>query len=59
MLVDLKLFSNSIINIPIREAFDPRDVCLISRRSAPLTMVAQELASMLVSYSRLLHRAGS
>jgi LysR family transcriptional regulator of abg operon len=59
VLVELKLFSNSIINIPIREAFDPRDVCLISRRSAPLTMVAQELASMLVSYSRLLHGAGS
>jgi hypothetical protein len=33
VLVELKLFSNSIVNIPIHEAFDPRDVCLISRRS--------------------------
>ena len=59
VLVELKLFSSSIVNIPIREAFDPRDVCLISRRSSPLTTVAQELASMLVSYSRMLHGAGS
>ncbi|MFM0203668.1 LysR substrate-binding domain-containing protein [Paraburkholderia fungorum] len=59
VLVDLKLFSQALVAIPIREAFDPRDVCLISRRSSPLTMVAQELVSMLISYSRLLHGAGS
>jgi len=54
-LVDFKLFSSALVTIPIREALDPRDVCLISRRSAPLTTVAQEFVSMLISYSRLLH----
>jgi LysR family transcriptional regulator of abg operon len=58
-LVDFKLFSSALMLIPIREALDPRDVCLISRRSAPLTTVAQEFVSMLISYSRLLHGASS
>jgi DNA-binding transcriptional LysR family regulator len=57
-LVDFKLFSSALTIIPIREALDPRDVCLISRRSAPLTTVAQEFVSMLISYSRLM-RGGS
>jgi LysR family transcriptional regulator of abg operon len=55
MLVDFKLFSDSLITIPITETFDPRDICLISRRATPLTTVAQEMVSMLISYSRLLH----
>lgn len=59
VLVDLKLFSQSLVTIPIREALDPRDLSLISRRSSPLTTVAQELVSMLISYSRLLYGAGS
>jgi LysR family transcriptional regulator of abg operon len=58
VLVDLKLFSQSLVTVPISEAFDARDVCLIVRRSSPLTPVSSELASMLVSYSRLLHGAG-
>jgi LysR family transcriptional regulator of abg operon len=55
VLVDLALFSGSLITIPIRETFNPRDVCLIRRSHAPLTSVAQELSSMLMSYSRLKH----
>jgi LysR family transcriptional regulator of abg operon len=55
VLVDFKLFSGSLITIPIRETFNPRDVCLIRRSTSPLTFVAQELSSMLVSYSRLKH----
>ncbi|HXZ08902.1 MAG TPA: LysR substrate-binding domain-containing protein [Paraburkholderia sp.] len=53
VLADLKLFSGSLIRIPIRETFSPRDVCLIRRSAAPLTISAQRLASMLASYARL------
>ncbi|MBT2790126.1 LysR family transcriptional regulator [Paraburkholderia strydomiana] len=52
MLADFTLFSPSLITIPIREAFDPRDVCLINRRASPLTSVAQEFVDMLISFSR-------
>jgi hypothetical protein len=38
-----------------QETFNPRDVCLIRRSRAPLTQVAHELSSMLMSYSRLAH----
>jgi LysR family transcriptional regulator of abg operon len=53
VLVDLPLFSGSLVSVPIRETFNPRDVCLIRRSASPLTFVAQELSGMLVSYSRL------
>jgi len=59
VLAQFKLFSPSLVTIPIREAFDPRDVCLISRRASPLTTVAHELVSMLLSYSRLLRGASA
>ncbi|VVE41020.1 LysR substrate-binding domain-containing protein [Pandoraea anhela] len=55
VLSELTLFSGALTSIPIREAFDPRDVCLVARRSAPFTLATQELVSMLVSYSRLVH----
>ncbi|WP_087688749.1 LysR substrate-binding domain-containing protein [Pandoraea sp. PE-S2R-1] len=55
VLAEMPLFSDALISIPIRETFDPRDVCLIARRSAPFTMATQELVTMLVSYSRLVH----
>lgn len=51
MLADFTLFSPSLITIPIREAFDPRDVCLINRRASPLTTVAQEFVDMLIPFS--------
>jgi len=55
ILVELKLFSSALVSIPIREAFNPRDICLIRRSGSPPTFVAQELATMLISYSRLHH----
>ena len=57
MLPGMKLFSSALTTIAIEEPLAPRDVCLISRRSAPLTGVSQELTSMLISYSRLVHRS--
>ena len=56
-LQGMKLFSSSLINIPIQESLETSEVCLISRRVAPFTQVTQELTSMLISYSRLRHRA--
>ncbi|SIO60577.1 LysR family transcriptional regulator [Paraburkholderia phenazinium] len=53
VLADFKLFSGSLVRVPIRETFQPRDVSLIRRSNSPLTSIAQELASMLVSYARL------
>jgi DNA-binding transcriptional LysR family regulator len=53
VLTDFKLFSGSLVRIPIRETFSPRDVCLIRRSTAPLTTAAQALATMLASYARL------
>jgi LysR family transcriptional regulator of abg operon len=55
VLVNSKLFAAALATISIRETLDPRDVCLFSRRATPLTPAAQELMSMLLSYSRLLH----
>ncbi|WP_341963943.1 LysR substrate-binding domain-containing protein [Pseudomonas sp. RC10] len=56
MLPSMKLFSSSLIAIPIREPLASRNVCLISRRASPFTPITQELTSMLISYSRLIHR---
>jgi LysR family transcriptional regulator of abg operon len=58
VVVDFPMFSNALVSIPIREAFNPRDVCLIRRSASPLTFIAQELSSMLMSYSRLQHGMG-
>jgi len=53
VLVDFKLFSGSLIRIPVRETFSPGDICLTRRSASPLTTSAQLLASMLASYARL------
>ena len=53
VLADYKLFSGSLIRVPIRETFQPRDISLIRRSNSPLTGIAHELSSMLVSYARL------
>ncbi|MFL9959422.1 LysR substrate-binding domain-containing protein [Paraburkholderia nemoris] len=53
VLADFKLFSGSLVRVPIRETFQPRDICLIRRSNSPLTSISQELASMMVSYARL------
>ncbi|MCX4162672.1 MULTISPECIES: LysR substrate-binding domain-containing protein [Paraburkholderia] len=55
VLASYKLFSGSLIRIPIRETFSRRDVSLIRRSTSPLTLVAHELSSMLISYARLQH----
>jgi DNA-binding transcriptional LysR family regulator len=52
-LPELKLFSNALVHIPIREEIMQREVCLVRRSCAPPTLAAQEFASMLCSYSRL------
>lgn len=57
MLASMKLFSSSLISIPVLEPLEIQEVGLISRRVSPLTRVTQELTSMLISYSRLRHRA--
>lgn len=57
MLAGMKLFSSSLTSISIREPLESCEVCLISRRVSPFTQVTQELTSMLISYSRLRHRA--
>ena len=59
VLVDLKLFSSSLITIPVAESFNPRDICLVRRRSSPSTMVTQEMVTMLVSYARMTRRLGA
>jgi len=56
VLTSLKLFSPALVSVPIQEPMAARDVCLVSRRSSPFTAVTQELTSMLISYSRLVHR---
>jgi DNA-binding transcriptional LysR family regulator len=57
LLPSMKLFSSSLISISIREPLESFEVCLISRRVPPFSRVTQELTSMLISYSRLRHRA--
>lgn len=47
-------FATSLCGIPIAETPRPREVCLVQRSLTPLTPVAQELALMLASYSRLI-----
>lgn len=57
ILADTKLFSSALVCIEIGEPLESREVCLISRRVSPFTQMTQELTSMLISYSRLRHRA--
>ncbi|HGM5578522.1 TPA: LysR family transcriptional regulator [Pseudomonas putida] len=55
IIPSLKLFSSSLVRIPIEERLSHRDVALITRKNATLTSVAQVFIGMLVSYSRLVH----
>jgi DNA-binding transcriptional LysR family regulator len=57
LLPGMKLFSLSLISISIQEPLASSEVCLISRRVSPFSRATQELTSMLISYSRLRHRA--
>lgn len=57
LLPGMKLFSSALTSISISEPLQSCEVCLISRRVSPFTHVTQELTSMLISYSRLRHRA--
>ncbi|WP_233831668.1 LysR family transcriptional regulator [Paraburkholderia sp. ZP32-5] len=58
VLVGLKLFSRSLVRIPIAETFDIRNICLVSRNGSVQTGISQELMQMLTSYSRLYRQSG-
>ncbi|WP_233831663.1 LysR family transcriptional regulator [Paraburkholderia sp. ZP32-5] len=53
VLTDAKLFSGALTRIPIREAFNARDVCLVRHSNSPLPAPAQALSNMLASFARL------
>jgi LysR family transcriptional regulator, regulator of abg operon len=55
-VLDHPFFSSSLARIAIEEKPHLRDISLVQRSLTPLTPVAQELSSMLVSYSRLVRR---
>lgn len=57
LITGMKLFSSSLISLSIQEPLPSSEVCLISRRVQSFNRVTQELTSMLISYSRLRHRA--
>jgi DNA-binding transcriptional LysR family regulator len=57
LLPGMKLFSSALVSLSIGEALELSEVCLVSRRAAPFNPMTQELTSMLISYSRLRHRA--
>ncbi|POF43853.1 LysR family transcriptional regulator [Pseudomonas laurylsulfativorans] len=57
MLASMKLFSSTLVSLSIREPLESCEVSLVSRRVSPMSQVTQELTSMLISYSRLRHRA--
>ncbi|MNU03928.1 hypothetical protein D3C72_2481340 [compost metagenome] len=57
MLTSMKLFSSTLVSLSIREPLESCEVSLVSRRVSPMSQVTQELTSMLISYSRLRHRA--
>ncbi|MGU7770164.1 LysR family transcriptional regulator [Burkholderia sp. MR1-5-21] len=46
-------FASSLAVVPVRERAAAQDVCLLQRAAVPLTPAAQELASMLASYLRM------
>ncbi|MBN3816530.1 LysR family transcriptional regulator [Paraburkholderia sp. Se-20369] len=46
-------FAGALVKIPVRERTESQDVCLLQRAAVPLTPVAQELATMLASYLRM------
>ncbi|MGF6775414.1 LysR substrate-binding domain-containing protein [Paraburkholderia sp. GAS334] len=55
ILTQRGLFAQTLVTIPVRERVTPQDVCLLQRASMPLTPAAQQLATMLASYTRTLH----
>ncbi|CAN7735888.1 LysR substrate-binding domain-containing protein [Caballeronia sp. LjRoot34] len=56
VLTEQDLFAGSVTAVPVRERFSQRDVCFVRRHASSPTLVAQELAGMLVSYSRMQRR---
>ncbi len=59
VLTEQDLFAGSVTAVPVRETFQPARRCRFVRRHASSpTLVAQELAGMLVSYSRMAEATG-
>jgi hypothetical protein len=53
------LFAQTLTSIPVRERAVEQNVCLLQRAAIPLTPAAQELATMIASYTRTVRaRAG-
>ena len=46
-------FAGALVKVPVREQADAQDICLLQRAAVPLTPAAQELATMLASYLRV------
>jgi len=52
------LFAHALTSIPVRERATQQNVCLLQRAAIPVTPAAQELATMIASYTRTV-RAGA
>jgi hypothetical protein len=53
------LFAQTLTSIPVRERAVEQNVCLLQRAAIPVTPAAQELATMIASYTRTVRaRAG-
>jgi hypothetical protein len=52
-------FREHVLVVPIKERVPSTRVCLLRRAGVPLTPVAQELASMAVSFARMMQDSGS
>lgn len=46
-------FAGALVKVPVRELAESQDICLPQRAAVPLTPAAQELATMLASYLRV------
>jgi LysR family transcriptional regulator, regulator of abg operon len=53
------LFANTLTSIAVRERAVEQDVCLLQRAAIPVTPAAQELATMIASYTRTVRARGS
>ncbi|QCP48916.1 LysR family transcriptional regulator [Trinickia violacea] len=49
-----RLFGGALASIAIAERAAPSNVCVLQRASVPLTPAAQELATMIASYARMI-----
>lgn len=47
-----RFFASALTSIPVREQPVSQDVCILQRAAIPLTPAAQELATMIASYTR-------